>query len=218
MLHYNMPHKPNPIPKAMTIPEAKAALDKERGTLQKLLAWDESKEKSNAEVIRRASFEGEKVHFATLVVSSQDCHPKISGVENEFRKVQRKSDSGNCAVFTEQIPSASQLAAANVLDAISRLPGCSGQASDAVSASTQLENERRTRTSSSFGRRLSKDLDQIAKSKKTIQNWDHPVVPPERSLYGHPSAGLLWKEHMRKFSLKPDGKKSPNGNVHPFIA
>ena len=45
-----------------------------------------------------------------------------------------KDDSGSCAVFTEQGSSASQMTAAKVMDIISRLPGCAGQAADAVSA------------------------------------------------------------------------------------
>ena len=48
-----------------------------------------------------------------------------------------KDDSGSCAVFTEQGSSASQMAAAKIMDIISRLPGCDGQAADAVSAHTQ---------------------------------------------------------------------------------
>ena len=52
-----------------------------------------------------------------------------------------KDDSGPCAVFTEQGSSASQMTAAKVMDIISRLPGCSGQAADAVSAYTQLKME-----------------------------------------------------------------------------
>ena len=47
-----------------------------------------------------------------------------------------KDDSGSCAVFTEQGSSASQMTAAKVMDIISRLPGCAGQAADAVSAKT----------------------------------------------------------------------------------
>ena len=46
----------------------------------------------------------------------------------------RKDDSGSCAVFTEQGSSASQMIAAKVMDIISGLPGCAGQAADAVSA------------------------------------------------------------------------------------
>ena len=49
-----------------------------------------------------------------------------------------KDDSGSYAVFTEQGSSASQITTAKVMDIISRLPGCDGQAADAVSAKTQV--------------------------------------------------------------------------------
>ena len=52
-----------------------------------------------------------------------------------------KDDSGSCAVFTEQGSSASELTAAKVMDIISRVPGCAGQAADAVSAYTQVKVE-----------------------------------------------------------------------------
>ena len=52
-----------------------------------------------------------------------------------------KDDSGSSAVFTEQGSSASQMTAAKVMDIISRLPGCDGQAADAVSAYTQVKME-----------------------------------------------------------------------------
>ena len=45
------------------------------------------------------------------------------------------------AVFTEQGSSATQMTAAKVMDVISRLPGCDGQAADAVSAYTQVKME-----------------------------------------------------------------------------
>ena len=47
-----------------------------------------------------------------------------------------KDDSGSHAVFKEQGPSASQMTAAKVI--ISRLPGCDGQAAEAISAYTQV--------------------------------------------------------------------------------
>ena len=53
-----------------------------------------------------------------------------------------KDESGSNAVFTEQGSSASQLTAAKIMDIISRLPGCAGQAADAVSAYTQVKNGR----------------------------------------------------------------------------
>ena len=48
-----------------------------------------------------------------------------------------KDDSGSDAVFTEEGSSASQMTAAKNMDIISRLPGCDGQAADAVFAKTQ---------------------------------------------------------------------------------
>ena len=47
-----------------------------------------------------------------------------------------KDDSGSYAVFT-----AFQMTAAKIMDIISRLPGCDGQAADAVSAYTQVKME-----------------------------------------------------------------------------
>ena len=52
-----------------------------------------------------------------------------------------KHDSRSYAVLTEQGSSASQMTAAKVMDIISRLPECSGQAADAVSAFTHVETE-----------------------------------------------------------------------------
>ena len=52
-----------------------------------------------------------------------------------------KDDSGSYAVFTEQGSSASQMTPAKIMDFISRLPGCDGQAADAVSAYTQVKME-----------------------------------------------------------------------------
>ena len=52
-----------------------------------------------------------------------------------------KENSGSYAVFTEQGSSASQMTAAKIMDIISRLPGCDGQAADAVSAYTQVKME-----------------------------------------------------------------------------
>ena len=77
-------------------------------------------------------------------------HLKNSDLETKFqtykgRVVFRgdtvKDDSGSHAVFTEQCSSASQMTAAEVMDVIVRVPGCAGQAADAVSAYTQVKIE-----------------------------------------------------------------------------
>ena len=52
-----------------------------------------------------------------------------------------KDNSGSYAVFTGQESSASQMTAAKIMDIISRLPGCDGQAANAVSAYTQVKME-----------------------------------------------------------------------------
>ena len=76
------------------------------------------------------------------------CHLKNAELEAKHRKYKGrvvfrgdivKDDSGSYAVFTEQGSSASQMTAAKVMDIISRLPGCAGQAADAVSAKTQVK-------------------------------------------------------------------------------
>ena len=65
--------------------------------------------------------------------------------KNKGRAVLRgeivKDDSGSYAVLTEQRSSASQMTAAETMNIISRLPGCDGQAADAVSAYTQVKME-----------------------------------------------------------------------------
>ena len=107
---------------------------------------DESQKK---EVIDEARTKGAKVHFASLM-EMDICHLKNAELEtkhqkNKGRVVFRgdivKDDSGSYAVFTEQGSSASQMTAAKVMDVISRLPECTGQAADAVSAYTQVKIE-----------------------------------------------------------------------------
>ena len=123
-----------------------------------------------------------------------------------------KEDSGSYAVFTEQGSSASQMTAAKIMDIISRLPGCDGQAADAVSAYTQVKMEDDPK------------LLEIPKSEcpdiwirpprhkwpKSWSSMEDPVVPLERNLYGHPLAGLLWERQFEKILLKHGWEKNPN--------
>ena len=69
------------------------------------------------------------------------CHLKNAELEAKHQKYKGrvvprgdivKDDSGSYALFTEQGSTASQMTAAKVMDIISRLPGCAGQAADAV--------------------------------------------------------------------------------------
>ena len=81
------------------------------------------------------------------------CHLKNAELEAKHQKYKGrvvlggdivKDNSGSYAVFTEQGSPASQMTAAKITDIISRLPGCDGQAADAVSAYTQVKNGRRS--------------------------------------------------------------------------
>ena len=145
--HYNLVHKFIPVPQAMKVPAAKAAVDKEWEKLEKIPAWNLTKVRSQKEVIDEARTKGAKVHFASLM---DICHSKNAELETKHEKhkgrvVLRgdivKDDSGSYAVFTEQGSSASQMTAAKVMYIISRLPGCAGQAADAVFAYTQVKME-----------------------------------------------------------------------------
>ena len=79
------------------------------------------------------------------------------------------------------------------MDIISRLPGCDGQAADAVSAYTQVKMEDAhilfkipKSECPDFWNRLPRH-----KWPKSWSSFEDPVVPLERNLYGHPLAGLL---------------------------
>ena len=133
--HYNLVHKFIPMPQAMKIPAAKAAVDKEWEKLEKISAWNLTKVKSKKQVIDEARTSGAAVHFASLM---DICHLKNAESEAKHQKYKRrvvlrgdivKDNSGSYAVFTAQGSSPSQMTAAKIMDIISRLPGCDGQSS-----------------------------------------------------------------------------------------
>ena len=164
--HYNLVHKFIPVPQAMKIPSAKAAVDKEWEKLEKISAWNMTKVRSKKEVIDEARTTGARVHFASLM---DICHLKNAELEAKHQKYKGrvvlrgdivKDDSGSYAVFTEQGVSVSQMTAAKVMDIISRLPpGCAGQAADAVPAYTQVKNGGCTQIIENFKIGMSRHLD-----------------------------------------------------------
>ena len=96
-------------------------------------------------MIDEARASGVTVHFASLM---DICHLKNAEPEAKHQKYKGrvvlrgdivKDDSESCAVFTDHGSSASRLTAAMIMDTIFRLPGCDGQAADAVSAETQVK-------------------------------------------------------------------------------
>ena len=117
------------------------------GKLETIPAWDKTKVRNKSDVIDEARKEGRKVHFASLM---DLCHLKNAELETKHQKYKGrvvlqgdivKDGSGSYAVFTEQGSSASHMTAAKVMDIIFRLPGCAGQAADAVSAFSPVKME-----------------------------------------------------------------------------
>ena len=122
----------------MTIPDAKAAVDKELEKLEKIQAWQLMKVRNKKEVIEEARNKGRKVHFASLTGL---CHLKNSELEPKFQKYNGrvvlrgdivKDDSGPYAVFTEQGSSASRTTAAKVMDVTARMRRTSSRRSISV--------------------------------------------------------------------------------------
>ena len=115
--HYNLAHKFIPMPQAVKIPAAKAAVDNEWEKSEKISAWNLTKVRSKSEVIDKARTSGATVHFASLM---DICHLKNAELEAKHQKYKGrvvlrgdivKDDSGSYAVFTEQGSSASQMTA-----------------------------------------------------------------------------------------------------------
>ena len=220
LTHYNLVPKFITMSQAMNISDAKAAVNKEWEKLEKILAWQMDKVRSKKDGILGAQNEKKKVHFATLM---DICHLETAGFGPQPQKIYRgrvvlrgdavKDDFGAHAVFTEQGSPASQMTAATVTDVIASLPGCAGQAADAVSAYTRVKMEDAPR------------LIKIPKSErpdvwirlprhKWPKSWsdiEDQVVPPERNLYGHPLACLLWERQIEEVLATGMGRSSELG-------
>ena len=112
-----------------------------------------------------------------------------------------KDDSGSYAVFTEQGSSASQMTAAKVMDIISRLPGCAGQAADAVICLYSRQNGRCSKIIEISQIGMSRHLD-----SSTTTQMDKIMVQ-----YGRPSwlfllsgicTVILWQDYCGKGNLR----------------
>ena len=167
---------------------------------------DLTKARSKSEMIDEARTKGAKVHFASPMdighLEGAELEPKHQ--KYKCRVVLRgnivKDESGSYAVFTEQ--GSSQMTAAKVMDIISILPGCAGQAADAVSAYTRqkMEYEKIIENSQIW---LSRHLD----SSSTTQMATIMVQ------YGRPSRSSWAKSVRLSFWQDCDGK----GNLRKFF-
>ena len=204
--HYNLVHKFIPMPQAMKIPAAKAAVDKEWEKMENISAWNLTKVKSKKEVIDEARTSGATVHFASLM---DFCHLKNAELEAKHQKYKGrvvlrgdivKDDSGSYAVFTEQGSSLSQMTAATIMDIISRLPGCDGQAADAVSAYTQVKMEDAHKLLKKFQNRSVQTFGFVYNDTNG-QNHG-PVWKTQSFLFSGICTVILWQDYYGKGNLR----------------
>ena len=101
---------------------------------------------------------------------------------------------------------------AKVMDIISRLPDCAGQAADAVSAFTQVKLEDAPKLLKIPKSECPDLWIRLPRHKwpKSLESIEDPVVPLERNLYGHPLPGLSWERQFEKVLLESEWEKVPN--------
>ena len=190
---------------------------KNRKTRENTSMTPDESQKQN-EVIAEARNKGKTVHFSSLM---DLCHLKNSELEPQFQKYKGrvvlrgdllKDDSGSYAVFTEQGSSASQMTAAKVMDVISRLPGCAGQAADAVSAYTQVKMEDAPSLLKIPKSECPDIWIRLPKHKwpKSWSSMEDPVVPLERN-----RCFLLRPEHPALHPLLSPLFQVSKGCSHP---
>ena len=218
--HYNLVHKFIPMLQAMKIQAPKAAVDEECEKLEKIPAWDKTRVRKKSEVIDEAMTKGAKIHFASLM---DICHLKIAELEAKHQKYKRSSCTSRrhcarwfwiwCSIHRAKIISiANDGTTAKVMDIISRLLGCAGQAADAVSTYTQIKMEDAPKFLNIPKSECPDIWIRLPRHKwpKSWSSMEDPVVPLERNLYGHPLAGQLWERQFGKILLEHGVKKVPN--------
>ena len=174
--------------------------------LETIPAWDVRKVKSKKEVIK----EKQKNNNSSLCDIDGLMSFKEFGVGATIPEVQRKSRASRrhcerrlwslCRIYWTGLIGIANDGAQKVMDIISRLPGCSGQAADAVSAYSQVRME----DASTLFKIPKSECPYIwirlprHKWPKSLEYIEDPFVPLERNLYGHPLAGLLWERQFER--------------------
>ena len=199
--------------------ELKLTMEASRGKLDvPMPVWQLTKVRNKKDVIEEAKNKGRKVHFASLM---DLCHLKNSELGPQFQEYEGrvvlradivKDDSGSYAVFTEQGSSASQMTVAKVMDIISRLPGFSGQAADAVSACTQVKMEDAPKKKRKFPNRHVQIFGYVYQSTNGLNHG--PVWKTQSFLSKGICTVILWQDYYGKGNLRKSycstvGKRFP---------
>ena len=129
-----------------------------------------------------------------------------------------KDDSGSYAVFIEQGSSASQMTAAKVTDIISRLPGCDGQAADAVSVYTHVKME----DAPKLLKIPNRNVQTFGFVYHDTNGLNHgPVSKTQLFLLSGICMVTFWQDYYGKGNLRKSycstvGKRFPIGNAYSY--
>ena len=175
----------------------KAAVDREWKKLETIPAWQLEKVKRKKEVILEAQRD-KKIHFATLVDKG---HHTNAESEQIYRSIKVESCFRGDS-FYWQGSSASQMTAAKIMDVVERLPGCEGQAADAVSACTSGKVEGMLPDCSKIPKSECPDVVWISlprhKWPKSWANIEDLVVPWTKFIWTSHWQDCYWTRQSRK--------------------
>ena len=198
--HYGQVHEPVSIKEAMKIPAAKAVVDKN-------MEWIGHNSSLTSSVRRR------RMENNSLRDLMDLCHLKNAKLAKHLqkykrrvvlqgRKRQRRRKIQSCIHRARS--SASQMAAAKILDTISKLLDTAGETSDAISACTQVKMTEAPRLLRMPSKECPEHVDHNFPQQRP-EGWDEidgAVVLFDMNLYGHPLACLLWERNLKKCHLK----------------
>ena len=149
------------------------------------------------------SWSNAQARFSLRVFRTCTCGQACACGQNTIFPISRVFQACACGTCTSKAPILKSVSA-KVMDVESRLPGCAGQAADAVSAHTQVKMDDAP-TLLKIPKSECPDIGIRLPKHKWPKSWssmEDPVVPLERNLCGHPVAGSCGNGNLRKFYLK----------------
>ena len=214
-------HKFIPMPQAMKIPAAKAAVDKNGRNWKRIPAWDNKSQGTNLNWLMKREKKVEKDishHRWTSVIwrmpNWRPKHQKLQRSRCTTRGHFDKMILVSYAVFTEQGSSASQMTAAKVMAIISRLPGCAGQAADACISLYPSENGRCSKIIENSQIGMSRHMDSSTTTqmaKIIVQHGRSSRSSWTKSVWSSFCRTIYEKGQFEKVLLKYGWEKVSNG-------
>ena len=196
-------HKFIPVPQA----------NKEWEKLEKIMAWNQTKVKSKKMVIDKARTADSSFRIINGHLSSEKCW-----IGGKTPKIQRSSCNSEVILWKTTLDlmqyslskdlQPSQMTAAKIMDIISRLPGCDGQAADAVSAHTQVKMEDAHKLLK-ISKSECPDIWIRLRGDKWPESWSNMEDPFWQDYHG--------KSNLRKSYWNMAGRKFQIGDVSLFI-